>query len=166
MSSSPKVRTPTIGFTYSLANLTDDNTFVVFEGEDVQDAIQNKEEPVEVNFSGDIYDLRTSILAQQSSIKTLIYKNEEAIVKKLRTAEDTSKNHIALFEFSTAWSNYVNGINGINGLVLDSLHTSLADGDLIRFRITLKTDVTDVTDPKEVTLVYYCKNVLPTAASQ
>jgi len=167
-SNPPKVvRTPTIGFTYSLANanLKEVNTFVEFV-EDGQDAnaIQNKDEPVGVNFSGDIDALRTSILAQQSSIKTLIYKNEEAIVKRLRKEENISTNYIELFEFSNAWSNYVNGINGINGLVLDSLHASLADGDLIRFSITLETD--DVTNPNEVTLVYYCKNVLPTAASQ
>jgi len=92
MSNSPKVvRTPTIDFTYSLATLTENNTFVVFVGEDVQDAIQNKDEPVEFDFSGEISDLKESILAQQSSIETLIYKNEEAIVRRLRNAEDTSK---------------------------------------------------------------------------
>jgi hypothetical protein len=149
MSNPPKVvRTPTIGFTYSLATLTENNTFVVFVGEDVQGAIQNKDEPVEFNFSGTIDGLRASIRDQQSSIETLIYKNEEAIVRRLRNAEDTSKNHID-FDLSSEWSTYV------DGLVLDSLHSSLEDGDLIRFSITLKT--TD--NNNDVTLVYYCKNV-------
>jgi hypothetical protein len=149
-SNPPKVLTPTIGFKYSLANLTLINTFVVFEDDDVEGAIQNKEQPGEFTIGETINNLRESILAQQSSIKTLIYQNEKAIVTGLKNDSYTF-NHIELVEFSNAWSNYV------SGLVLDSLHTSLADGDLIRFSITLKTD--DVTNPNEVTLVYYCKNV-------
>ncbi len=150
----PKVLTPTIGFTYSLANLTLINTFVVFAGNDVDGAIQNKDDPVEVNFSGTIDGLRASIRDQQSSIETLIYNNEEAIVTGLKNDIDTF-NHIELLEFSNVWSNYV------SGLVLDSLLTSLGDGDLIRFSITLKTkDATNTnTNTNEVTLVYYCKNV-------
>lgn len=146
----PKVRTPTFGFTYSPATLTEVNTFVVFVGEDVQDAIQNKEEPVEVNFSGTINELRESIRAQRSSIETLIYKNEEAIVTGLKNDSEPF-NHIELSELSSAWSIYV------SELVLDSLHSSLEEGDLIRFSITLKTNY--ATNTNEVTLVYYCKNV-------
>jgi len=153
----PKVLTPTIGFKYSLANLTLINTFVVFEDEDVEGAIQNKDKPEEFIFSGEISNLRDSIREQQSSIETLIYQNEEAIVTGLKNDSYTF-NHIELVGFPNAWSNYV------SGLVLDSLYTSLADGDLIRFSITLKTD--DATNPNEVTLVYYCKNVSPAAASQ
>jgi hypothetical protein len=143
----PKVLTPTIGFTYSLANLTLINTFVVFEGDDVEGAIQNKDDPVEVNFSGTSEGLRASILAQQSSIETLIYKNEKAIVTGLKNDSDTV-NHIE-FELSAAWSTYV------SKLVLDSLLTSLKDEDLIRFSITLKSNNND----KSVTLFYYCKCV-------
>jgi len=149
-SNPPKVLTPTIGFKYSLANLTLINTFVVFEDDDVEGAIQNKEQPGEFTIGETINNLRESILAQQSSIETLIYKNEEAIVRRLRNAEDTSKNHID-FDLSSEWSTYV------DRLVLDSLHTLLEEGDLIRFSITLKT--TDATNTNKVTLVYYCKNV-------
>ncbi len=147
MSNQTKVLTPTIGFTYSLANLTLINTFVVFDGEDVEGAIQNKDEPVAVNFSGTVEGLRTSIRDQRSSIETLIYNNEEAIVAGLKNDSDTV-NHIE-FELSTAWSTYV------SELVLDSLITSLKDGDLIRFSITLKSNNND----KSVTLFYYCKCV-------
>ena len=147
MSNTPKVRTPTFGFLAS-ANLTQSNTFVVFDGDDSSSILQNKDDPVEVPM-GTILELRETIRAQQSSIETLIYKHEAVIVQSLKNEGDTS-NHID-FDLSIDWSNYV------DGLVLDSLHSSLEEGDLIRFSITLKT--TDNTNSNEVTLFYYCKSV-------